>query len=487
MKAIEFINKRFNSAKHMPRSVRIMRMVAGIGVAVAVIAIVLAQSIGNGFERVYRKSLLDFNAHVVIMGGGEIEDPAPALAELAELRSEEGDGDGSGWFLSGARAIESEWLSACDLHEDYAYLFDPGGIADKVYSALDPHHLSSLVPNWITERYRRRVGAAERALINENVFLYREALIIGSGSIKGVVVKGIEPGKIGSVGGMKVDLFSDAVKVEERVRRLKENVIPVLMGRTLATSIGIGDVQGTVRMLIPREDAGSATEKFEDVEVVGTFESGMHDYDSQFVLMNIDDARNIFGAGNKTVTGIELRVTDPDLAELVAGAAERILGPRYRAITWQELNADLIAAVKLEKLVTSLIMAIMLLVAALNIIAALVLTTIHRMREIAVLKALGLSDKRIERLFVRGGLDVGMSGVVAGLVLGLAASIIIKKFKVIPLEAEIYLVDSLPIDISWLICGIITLFCAVAIYLTSRIAASRLATVPPAEGLAQAR
>jgi len=138
-------------------------------------------------------------------------------------------------------------------------------------------------------------------------------------------------------------------------------------------------------------------------------------------------------------------------------------------------------------LVIALIMGIMLIVAALNIIGALVLTMLHRMREISVMKAIGLDDRRIARLFTRGGMIVGMRGVLAGLIVGLGLALLLGKYRIIPLEGEIYLVDSLPIDISWLICGIITLFCAGTIYITSRVAALRLARVPPAEGLARAR
>lgn len=461
MKAVNFISRRFNSVRSMPRSVRIMRAVAGVGVLVAVVALVLAQAIGQGFEKVYRKSLLDFNAHVVVMGAGEIEDPSEAIEKLRALEygdDEEGRQLARGWG----------WLAP--------YL-----------RTVDPHSLSQVLPEWLLARYERFIGAVERGLQTQNVFIYREGLVIGAGGIKGVVVKGLEVDRDESVGGMRIEYFKTDTDLEGAFELERSGKVLALMGRALAQSMGISDSPKEVRMLIPREKKGAEKERFQDIEVVGTFESGMHDYDSQFMLMDIGDVRRLFGAGGKMVTGIELRIDDPERAEWVATAVERILGPRYRAITWQELNSDLLAAVKLEKLVTSLIMGIMLLVAALNIIAALVLTTLHRLREIAVLKSLGLSNKKIERLFIRGGMSVGMRGVVAGLIIGLAIAIIVKEFGLIPLEAEIYLVDALPIDISYLICGIITLFCVLAVYLTSRIASARLAKLPPAEGLARAR
>jgi len=443
-----------------------MRAVAGAGVLIAVVALILAQSIGRGFERVYRKSLLDFNAHVVVMGAGEIDDPSGPMSELKALESK-GEGQGRlvkrwGWLLDAVQEAE-------------------GALKRLGIDSLDP-----LVPEWIARRYAGLSEAAERGIVAESPFLYREALIIGSGRIEGVVVKGIEPGRAASVGGMDVELFEGG-DLASALARSKGKETPAVIGLRLAATLGIEGEPGRIRLLIPREDAARSRERFEDVLVVGTFRSGMHDYDAQFLLMDIAAARGLFGTGRSTVTGIELRTRDPERAGAVAAAVERTLGPRYRAITWQELNSELLAAVKLEKLVTSLIMGIMLLVAALNIIAALVLTTLHRLREIAVLKALGLSNKKIERLFVRGGMGVGMRGVAGGLIAGLAAAWVLREWGLIPLEAEIYLVDALPIDISWLICGIITLFCALAVYLTSRVAASRLAKLPPAEGLARAR
>jgi lipoprotein-releasing system permease protein len=337
------------------------------------------------------------------------------------------------------------------------------------------------------ERYERFMSSVERGLETQNVFLYREGLIIGGGGIKGVVVKGLDPEKEESIGGMTIEYFETDMSLEEVFELEKSGKVLALMGKALAQSMGISGSSEKVRMLIPQEEKQGGAERFQDIDVVGTFESGLHDYDSQFMLMDIADVRRLFSVPKGTVTGIELRIEDPERARWVAAAAERTLGPRYRAITWQELNSDLLAAVRLEKLVTSLIMGIMLLVAALNIIAALVLTTLHRMREISVLKSLGLSNRKIGKLFIRGGMSVGMRGVIAGLAVGVAAALIIKEFKLISLESEIYLVDALPIDISWLICGIITLFCAAAIYITSRVAAARLARVPPAEGLARAR
>lgn len=220
---------------------------------------------------------------------------------------------------------------------------------------------------------------------------------------------------------------------------------------------------------------------------MGTFASGMHDYDAQFLLMELGEARRLFGANAAAVTGIEVKLDDPRRSAFVAPALEARLGPQFRAIRWDELNADLLAAVRLEKLVSAVIMGIMFVVAALNIVSALVLNAIRRMSEISLLKALGLPSARIERILIRSGMSIGLRGVAIGMAAGIAIALAVQRFGFIRLDEEIYMIGSLPIDISGPICGIMLLFCAGILFVTSKGSARTLASVPPSEGLARAR
>ncbi|MBN1283135.1 MAG: ABC transporter permease [Proteobacteria bacterium] len=412
MPHVAFIANRLNSPGRMPRSIRIMRAVAGVGIAVAVAALVISAAVGSGFERSYRESLLDFNAHVIVMGGGEIADEGAAIERLDGL----------------ARA---------------------GGI---------PAEIEHLAP-----------------------FLYREAMLIGPGMIRGVVVKGVDLARPGALGGMRVLPLGEGAQVEG-TESGPAGDFPVLLGAAMARRLAQGG-EDRLKLLIPSPDG----QRFVGISPAGTFESGMHDYDAEFILMDIGLARGLFGAGGRAASGIELRIAAPEAAQEVARAVERGMGPPFSATSWDELNRDLLSAVRLERLVSALIMGIMLVVAALNIIAVLVLTTIRRLPEISMLKALGLTDREVSRIFVRNGLSVGMKGVAAGLATGIAVSFLVQKLRLIPLEAEIYMVDSLPIDISWTICGIVALFCLAVMWLASKFAAMRLAGIETAEGLAAAR
>lgn len=407
MALVSFISRRFNARKTLPASIRAMRAVAIAGIAVAVAALVVATSIGRGFESRYRRALLDFNAHVIVMGSGELE----GTVEVSK----------------------------------------PG-------------------------------------VVGQTPFLYREALAVGGGRITGLVVKGVDPQTMGSVNAMPIRLFEPAASLEEALSPRGDEIPTAVAGRALANQLGAGEGPREVKLLIPREGRRAGDrDPFVEVRIVGTFESGMHDYDAQFLLMSLPSARRLFRAAPTALTGIELKLDDPDKADAMATALEEDLGPRVSVVTWGELNRDLLTAVRLEQLVSSLIMGIMVIVAALNIVAVLVLMTIYRLREISVLKALGTPDRSIEALLARGGISLGVWGAGLGLAIGVGAALALGRFGIVPLEAEIYLISAVPIDISPVICGIIAIFCVGVGYATSKLASRRLAVVPIAEGLQIAR
>jgi len=428
-----------------------MRVVAGAGVAIAVAALVISSSVGAGFEREYEKALLDFNSHVIVMSGGEIPDERAAMESLRQFSG----------------ATESE----LGLARRWGWL--DGLVGNGSW-------LDNVMPKTVMERAAQVREIKERQMISMSPFLYREAMLVGPQVIRGVIVKGIDPHRKDSVGNMRISLAGGEVSLESALGA-KGGAIPVLLGSAMEASIG--PLAKRLRLVIPSKEG----QRFVELVPVGSFESGMHDYDAEFMLMDIGAARRIFGVAERAASGIELRLSDPRDAGLFAQAMEEKLGSSFSATTWGDLNYDLLAAVRLERLVSALIMSIMLVVAALNIIAVLVLTAIKRLPEIAVFKALGLKDRDLERVLIRGGMNVGFKGISVGLAIGLLVSILTKKLGLIPLDAEIYMIDSLPIDISWMICGIIAFFCLSVLWLASRFAAKRLAGMDPAEGLARAR
>jgi lipoprotein-releasing system permease protein len=232
--------------------------------------------------------------------------------------------------------------------------------------------------------------------------------------------------------------------------------------------------------MVPEMKKGN---QFVTARVAGTFESGLYDYDSQFALMNINDTQKIFETGSIVATGIEIKLVDPVMADAVAYRINSDLPASYQAITWGELNRDLFEALSLERLVFSIIMGTLVIVAAFNIIGVLVLLICYRAHEVAILKALGLRRRTLEKIFARGGFSTGVIGTLIGLIAGLGICFALKHYHFIRLAPEVYFLKTLPIDISWAICGIIGLFSVLMCWGTSRIAARRLADLPISENL----
>jgi lipoprotein-releasing system permease protein len=455
---VGYISKKFNRRAALPRSVRTMRAMAMIGMAVAVAALVVAVSIGRGFESQYRKSLLDFNAHVIVMGPGEIPNPKDVMRSIDEYES---SGSVSSSDLSdvGFVSASASWLV--------------GNVGD-----LMPQKLKS----WLSE-----VSSSGRGhVLATTPFLYREALAIGGGQVRGVVVKGVVPDAIDGMNVESLDQTRNPLSLlKDRSRGKSVNAV---VGRALMQELGKISAGDTFKIMVPSaSDGKGGLGEFIDVHPVGIFETGMHDYDSQFLLMNLDDAHRVFGViPNTLVSGIEIRLNNPYLADDVAKGLEKELGPAYRVVSWGELNKDLLGAVHLERFVFAGIMALLVVVAAMNIVAVLALITIHRMTGISILKSMGLMDGDVVRVFVKQGIFIGAWGCMVGLLLGVIISWLTGHFDLVPLEAEVYLVKALPIDISLPLCAFIALFCLGVAYAVSSFAAKRLVSMPIVRGLHKA-
>ena len=181
-------------------------------------------------------------------------------------------------------------------------------------------------------------------------------------------------------------------------------------------------------------------------EVTGTFDTGMYEYDNTYVVMSRELAQRFAGL-DSAVSGIELRVQDPWHAERVATALVDKLGFPYRALDWKAQNQSLFSALKLEKLAMAVILALIVLVAAFNIVSTLTMAVSDRTKEIGILQAMGMTAPRIRKIFVTQGLVVGLVGTGIGLVSGLAVGLLLDKYRMIPLDASVYFIDHLPVDL----------------------------------------
>jgi lipoprotein-releasing system permease protein len=179
-------------------------------------------------------------------------------------------------------------------------------------------------------------------------------------------------------------------------------------------------------------------------EVTGIFDTGMYEYDESYVIVALEEAQTL-GQMGQAVTGLEVKTpTRWDAPEVGARLLDS-LGMPFRIQDWHQQNSSLFNALKLEKLGMTVILLLIVLVAAFNIISTLIMVVTDKTKEIGILRAMGMPAKSIRRVFFAQGLVIGFVGTLSGLAIGLGASVLIGEKKLIPLDPSVYFIDHLPV------------------------------------------
>ena len=185
--------------------------------------------------------------------------------------------------------------------------------------------------------------------------------------------------------------------------------------------------------------------KTEPFEVTGIFDTGMYEYDNSYVIVALGAAQELAQLG-PAVTGLEVKTpTRWDAPEVATRLADS-LGMPFRILDWHQQNNSLFNALKLEKLGMTVILLLIVLVAAFNIISTLIMVVTDKTREIGILRAMGMPARSIRRVFFAQGLVIGIVGTLSGLAIGLTASVLIGEKKLIPLDPAVYFIDHLPVS-----------------------------------------
>jgi lipoprotein-releasing system permease protein len=224
--------------------------------------------------------------------------------------------------------------------------------------------------------------------------------------------------------------------------------------------------------------------------VAGIFESGFYEYDSTLAYISLAECQNFLNMGDM-VSGLEIRVGDIYKAGQIARQIEKKLGARYWARNWMEMNKNLFSALKLEKRVMFLILSLIVLVAAFNIISALIMIVMEKNKDIAILKAMGATRAGIMRIFIMQGMIVGAIGAFFGTLAGLAIALNLEKislfveklfgFKILP--GDVYYLSELPSQVNYGDVGIIIIGTLLISFLATIYPSWRASRLVPAEAL----
>ncbi|MHB9155303.1 MAG: FtsX-like permease family protein [Endomicrobiales bacterium] len=268
-------------------------------------------------------------------------------------------------------------------------------------------------------------------------FIYGQAILKNNQSTAGAVIKGIEAASEDSLIHLGRTVISGHLPGEGTAAR------DILLGQELARTLGLtlGDevivVSPGQLALIPR------MEKF---TVTGIFQSGMYEYDSSLSFVSLAQADKLFGMEG-SVTGIGISVKDWEKTGRIEAELQKDLAGPYWVRSWERMNHNLFAALKLEKIMMFIILTLIILVAAFNIISNLLLLTVEKTKEIGILSAMGFHRFKIAKVFFYEGIIIGLSGILLGVGLGTGISLLLKKYQFIHLPPDVYYLDTLPVRI----------------------------------------
>lgn len=281
-------------------------------------------------------------------------------------------------------------------------------------------------------------------VIAQTPMIYTQALITAAGGSSGVVLRGIDPGsaaKVVTIAEKMTDGSLDSLQAST-------NPPAIILGEDLARQLQVFPGE-RVQLLAPDGPLSpmGVLPRVRVGMVSGTFSTGMNEFDSNMGYLGLDMARSLAGLDQESVHAIEVRVHNVEAADSVAAAIRERLGPSYVVRDWMQLNQNLFAALKLEKLGLFIALDLIILVAALNIISALIMVVMEKTRDIAILKSMGATTSSIMRIFFYQGLVIGVVGTILGLCSGLAVCSLLKRYKIIELPSNVYPMSTIPIKV----------------------------------------
>jgi lipoprotein-releasing system permease protein len=380
-----FIAARYLRAKRRQAVVGVITAISVIGVAAGVASLIIALAITNGMRKDLQERLVGSTSHVDLMriAGDGIRDWRPLLAKLRTMP-----------------------------------------------------HVTAAAPG-----------------------LYEQVLISRSQRSGGALIKGVIPADEKTVGDLLGSIVQGSAAALEPAApavpcpasrsangcgtSVSQAIPPIVIGQDMAETLGakVGD---GVQVISPQGELTplGMMPRYQKFQVVGIFKSGFYQYDSTYGFVRLVDAQKLFSEPD-VISVISFKVDDLYHADRVGRAIEAEAGKGFQTTNWMEQNRELFSALKLEQIVTFIVLALIVCVAALNILIALTMMVMEKTRDIAVLMSFGVRADQVRRIFLLQGLLISVIGTVLGLIVGYGVSWL-GGHRLIRLDAAVYSIDYLP-------------------------------------------
>jgi lipoprotein-releasing system permease protein len=396
-----FVAARYLRAKRRQAVVGVITAISVIGVAAGVASLIIALAITNGMRRDLQERLVGSTSHVDLMrvAGDGIKDWRPLLERFRNVPH----------VVAASPGLYGQVLISHGARSG-------GGLIKGVIPA-DEKTVGDLLQSVVK-------GSAKEL----------EPVDLAEGDRKQPILPG-ETAKDGPSRYRGTPASSAASS--------NQAVPPIVIGQDMAETLGVKVGDG-VLVTSPQGELTplGLVPRYQRFEVVGIFKSGFYQYDSTYAFTRLVDAQKLFSEPD-LISVISFKVDDMYHADRVGKAIEEVAGSGFQTTNWMEQNRELFRALALEQIVTFIILALIVCVAALNILIALTMMVMEKTRDIAVLMSFGVRADQVRRIFLMQGLLISVIGTVLGLILGYGLSWLGGHYP-FPLNAEVYSIDHLP-------------------------------------------
>lgn len=387
MKFELFVAARYLRAKRRQAVIGVITAISIVGVAAGVASLIIALAINGGFQRDMQNQLLGSTAHVGLQGIKS----SPGIPDWQQVMARM---EKQPHVLAAAPALYEEVLGS------------RGARA------------SGMILKGVIPEYENRVSELLKSI------------------------------KFGSADALN-PVAPPCPKTDQPCAILSTELPPIVLGKDLAETIG-ATVGSIIQVISPEGELTpfGPVPKYQKFKVVGIFSSGFYTYDNTWGFIRLADAQRLWGLGD-VISVIEFKIDDLYKAASVGEELQNAAGPRFMATNWMEQNRALFRALRLEGIVTFLVIGLIVFVAALNILISLIMMVMEKTKDVAVLMSMGARRRQVRGIFISQGVLIGVIGTAVGLVVGYGVALAGAWYRFIPLNPEVYSINHVPFAPHW--------------------------------------
>lgn len=346
---------------------------------------------------------------------------------------------------------------------------------------IEAHLVVMRYNEWISD-YNQVVDQVKNVegVSSVSPFVYAQGILRSADGIDVVVLRGIDPErsaldiKLQGRKDLKTLLGDDAVS---------QGGPGLVLGSVLAEKLKVGVGDG-IMLMVSGARSGSIRQlpQMHRLQIVGLFETGMHQYDGAMGFMSLHRLQDLIGVGD-LVTGLNVRVDNADEVESVTHRILDELGIQYWASHWKQMHRNLFSMLAMQKMMMYIILTLIIVVAAFNVASALIMMVREKTKEIAILKVMGATHGSLRNIFLGKGLAIGLSGILLGLFAGLGLCGLLSKYQFVELPGDVYFLTTMPVEINGIDMGIIALGTLLICIFASWYPAGKAARLNPVDAI----